>query len=217
MGALLQGPLGKLSIQAGEPAQYSLVVGDQELPLNDLVGTGLRIDYIGQVCCGACGAVTTKSYGGGYCYDCFASLARCDLCVMAPDRCHYHLGTCREPDWGEEFCMQPHLVYLANATGLKVGITRANRAIGRWLDQGAVQGLVVGRTVTRREAGLIEVELAQAISDRTDWRKLVSADAPPLDLVEKAQGIPTSETITIVPCQERPILGRNNAIHSNRG
>ncbi len=48
---------------------------------------------------------------------------------------------------------------------------------------------MVGRTVTRREAGLIEVELAKTISDRTDWRQLVSADAPPLDLEERAQSI----------------------------
>ena len=82
--------------------------------------------------------------------------------------------------------MQPHVVYLANTTGLKVGITRAGRTVGRWLDQGAVQGPVICRTDTRRQAGLVEVALAATVKDRADWRALVSADAPPLDLQSEA-------------------------------
>lgn len=138
--------------------------------------------FAGVVHCRHCDAQSAKSFGGGYCYDCFTTLARCDLCVVSPDRCHYDAGTCREPEWGEAFCMQPHRVYLANSSGLKVGITRAGREIGRWLDQGAIQGLVVLDADTRRDAGLAEVRIATLLADRTDWRRMLRSDVPELDL-----------------------------------
>ncbi len=117
-----------------------------------------------------CGASTRKSYGDGYCYPCFKTLARCDLCVVSPDRCHYAAGTCREPAWGEAFCMQPHVVYLANSAGAKVGITKPENLPGRWLDQGATQAVVIMRTHSRHQAGCVEAALARHVSDRTDWR-----------------------------------------------
>jgi hypothetical protein len=159
---------------AGRAADYALAFADgREIPLNDRLGSGLLISFSGVVHCRHCGAQSTKSFGGGYCYDCFSTLARCDLCVVSPDRCHYDAGTCREPEWGEAFCMQPHRVYLANSSGLKVGITRAGRELHRWLDQGAIQGRVILDADTRRAAGL---------ADRTDWRKMLRADVPELDL-----------------------------------
>ena len=191
--------LSKLRIEPGEPARYALHLGDELVPLNEQVGRGLKIEFTGVVVCTACGARGARSYGGGYCYDCFTTLARADLCMMAPNRCHHHFGTCREPEWGSAFCMQPHVVYLANTAGLKVGLTRAERSVGRWLDQGATQGMVICHAATRREAGLIEVALAQHVSDRADWRKLVQGDAPPIDLPARAEGL--KRTVEI-PCGE---------------
>ncbi len=179
-------PLGRLAIEPDDPARYTLRLGDAQLPLNPLLDRGLSLSFTGRMFCTACAEPTSRAYGGGYCYDCFTILARADLCMVSPDRCHHHLGTCREPDWGTSFCMQPHVVYLANTAGAKVGLTRADRAIGRWLDQGAVQGLVICAAATRREAGLIEATIARQVSDRADWRKLVAADAPPLDLLALA-------------------------------
>ncbi len=170
-------------IDGSTPARYTLVFdGAETLPLNELIGAGVTVTFDGVVVCRYCGAESRKSFGGGYCYDCFRTLARCDLCVVSPHRCHYDQGTCREPQWGEAFCMQPHRVYLANSSGIKVGITRAGREVGRWLDQGAIQGLVVLEAESRRAAGLAEVTIAQRLPDRTDWRKMLRADVPELDL-----------------------------------
>ncbi len=167
------------------PAQYRLVFAEgPAVSLNEHIGAGLEIRATGTVVCRHCGAEGRRSFGGGYCYDCFTTLARCDLCVVSPDRCHYHLGTCREPSWGDAFCMQPHLVYLANSSGVKVGITRAGRAEGRWLDQGAIQGLVILEADSRRAAGLAEAAIARLLPDRTDWRKMLRSDVPTLDLAE---------------------------------
>lgn len=186
---MLEGALQALSVQAGRPAQYALTVrpaagGDREvsLPLNSLLGNGLRIEFNGRITCSFCGVPTRRSYGEGHCYGCFRSLARCDLCVMSPVRCHYAAGTCREPAWGEAFCMQPHLVYLASSSGPKVGITRAGGQVGRWLDQGASQGLVVAAAPSRHLAGVLEARLARRVSDRTDWRRLLRGEPAPVDL-----------------------------------
>ncbi|HEY5646156.1 MAG TPA: DUF2797 domain-containing protein [Pseudomonadales bacterium] len=182
---LLAGVLADLLVEGGEtePASYTLCFdGGERLLLNPHVGAGLEMSFDGTVICRHCGSAGRRSFGGGYCYGCFRSLARCDLCVVSPDRCHFDAGTCREPEWGRAFCMRPHHVYLANASGIKVGLTRSGRAHTRWLDQGAIQGLVILQADTRRAAGIAEVMLARQLPDRTDWRKMLRADVPEIDL-----------------------------------
>jgi hypothetical protein len=179
---LARGALAQMSSALDRPVRYSLDVGDVSIPLNDLLGREVTLRFVGRITCRYCGATTRKSYGDGHCYDCFKTLARCDLCVVSPDRCHYAAGTCREPDWGDAFCMQPHLVYLANSAGPKVGITRPQNVPMRWLDQGATQAMPVMRTQTRHQAGCVEAALARYVADRTDWRGLVGRDAAPIDL-----------------------------------
>lgn len=204
MSETVQGALAGLAIDPGpegETAAYSLRFADEQtLSLNDRIGTGIEFSFLGEVLCRHCGARSRRSFGGGYCYDCFTTLARCDLCVLSPDRCHYAAGTCREPEWGEAFCMQSHVVYLANTSGLKVGITRRGREIGRWLDQGAIQALEILEADTRRAAGLAEVLIGESLKDRTDWRKMLRADVPELDLVAarenlRGSGLPLPEGV----------------------
>ena len=79
-------------------------------------------------------------------------------------------------------CMQPHVVYLANSGGLKVGLTQDQKQQQRWLSQGATQGLVIARATSRRAAGILEATIAQQISDRTQWRKMVALAPVPVDL-----------------------------------
>ena len=194
---VLEGALRKLELtpgEAGEPARCTLrLAGEDEsgqhIELNGHLGGGVRIEYLGRVRCMHCGRRSPKSFGNGYCYPCFTTLARCDLCVVSPDRCHYHLGTCREPDWGKEFCMREHLVYLANTSGIKVGITRRGSQLGRWLDQGAIQALPILGATTRRGVGLAEVAIARFMPDRTDWKRLLRGEAERLDLAGEARAL----------------------------
>ena len=104
---------------------------------------------------------------------------------MSPEKCHYDQGTCRDASWGDEFCMQDHIVYLANSSGIKVGITRHSQIPTRWLDQGAMQALPIARVATRQLSGLLEVILKQHVSDKTNWRTLLKQDALDLDLAAK--------------------------------
>ena len=78
--------------------------------------------------------------------------------------------------------MQSHYVYLANSSGIKVGITRGSQIPTRWIDQGASQALPIFRVGNRYQSGLLEVAIKQHVSDRTDWRKMLKGEAEPLDL-----------------------------------
>ncbi len=104
---------------------------------------------------------------------------------MSPEKCHYDKGTCRDASWGDEFCMQDHIVYLANSSGIKVGITRHSQIPTRWLDQGAMQAMPIARVSTRQLSGLLEVIFKQHVSDKTNWRTLLKQDAIDLDLPAK--------------------------------
>ena len=179
-----RGSISKMSARLESPlVQYAFRLGDSEVPVNPLLGTTVRLEYLGAIHCIHCGRKTKTSFSQGYCYPCMSKLAQCDVCIMAPERCHYDQGTCREPAWGEQFCMTDHIVYLANSSGLKVGITRASQLPTRWLDQGASQALPIMRVATRQQSGLVEDLFRAHVPDRTNWRALLKGDAEAVDLV----------------------------------
>lgn len=161
---------------------YQLPLGESLLAMNENIGKVIKLTYDEEINCIACGRKTKKSFAQGHCYPCFRSLASCDMCIMKPETCHFAAGTCRQPEWGEANCFIPHYVYLANSSGIKVGITRGTQVPTRWMDQGASQALPVFKVANRMQSGLLEVVLKQHVSDRTDWRKLLKADAEPLDM-----------------------------------
>ncbi len=107
------------------------------------------------------------------------------MCIIKPELCHYRLGTCREPEWGEKHCMQDHYVYLANSSGVKVGITRHSQVPTRWIDQGAVQVLPIMKVISRYLSGLAEIIIAKHVSDKTSWQKMLKNQVQMLDLIAK--------------------------------
>jgi hypothetical protein len=179
---LASGGLRKMRTGLSEPVEYTLRLGDSLVPLNPLIGQRLTLEYAGEIHCIHCDRKTRKSFNQGYCYPCFTRLARCDSCIVSPEKCHYDAGTCREPDWGEANCQIAHIVYLANSSGLKVGITRVTQVPTRWMDQGAVQALPILRVATRFQSGLVEVVYRQHIADRTNWRAMLKGEAEEVDL-----------------------------------
>lgn len=152
---------------------YNFVVGKDSLPLGSLLGQTIEIEFIGEKSCIHCGRRVRKLYQNGYCFPCVTTLAECDLCIVKPHECHYHLGTCREPAFGDTHCMIPHYVYLADSSSVKVGLTRKGRQLKRWADQGATSAILFAQTSTRKLAGELEMEIAQHLPDKTDWRKML--------------------------------------------
>jgi hypothetical protein len=181
-----QGHLRKMAISHDDDcAQYQIRLDDQFISLNEKIGQPIRIESLGEIHCVECGRKSKKSFSQGYCYPCFSRLPQCDVCIMSPEKCHYDQGTCRDASWGDEFCMQDHIVYLANSSGIKVGITRHTQIPTRWLDQGAMQAMPIARVATRQLSGLLEVIFKQHVADKTNWRTLLKQDALDLDLSSK--------------------------------
>jgi len=176
------GPARKMKTRLTGPVTYHLPLGESLVPLNPLIGQPLRLTYTGQINCVHCGRNSSKSFNQGYCYPCFTKLAQCDSCIIQPEKCHFDLGTCREPEWGEQFCMQDHIVYLANSSGVKVGITRATQVPTRWIDQGAVQALPIIRVRSRLQSGSLEVLFKQHTADKTNWREMLKGSDHETDL-----------------------------------
>lgn len=176
------GPLQKMRVAAGAPVAYELRIGDAAIALNPLLGEPVQLQFAGVITCLHCGRKTRKSFNQGYCYPCFQSLAQCDSCIVSPEKCHHDAGTCREPEWGQSHCMQPHVVYLANSSGVKVGITRGTQLPTRWIDQGAVQALPILSVQTRQQSGLVEMLFKQHVADRTNWRAMLKGQVATVDL-----------------------------------
>ena len=182
----LSGHIDKMhtSLEEGM-AHYKLSLDDQQVDMGSLVGQHIELTFNKTIQCAnpECKRITPKSFSQGYCFPCARSLARCDLCIMRPETCHYHLGTCREPEWGLSNCFTPHVVYLANSSGAKVGITRKTNIPNRWIDQGAICALSILEVKTRLESGLIEKALKSFITDKTNWRAMLKNETTPADLV----------------------------------
>jgi hypothetical protein len=186
---IYQGNLRKMSNVLTNPIEYSLVVDDEVIAINKAIGKDLKLKFLGEINCIACNRLIKKTYNQGYCFPCTRTLASCDLCILKPSLCHYHKGTCREPQWGKGHCFVAHIVYLANSSGLKVGITRETQIPTRWIDQGAVQALPVFRVQSRYQSGLIEEEARKYMADKTNWRKMLQGNIEPIDLVAERDNL----------------------------
>ncbi len=179
-----QGNLHKMHTSLETPVVYELNLCGHTIRLNDLIGKQIRLEFLQNIECIHCGRQTKKSFSQGYCYPCFSRLAQCDMCIVSPEKCHYHLGTCREPEWGLANCMKSHIIYLSNTSGVKVGITRESQLPTRWIDQGAVQGLAILRVSRRYYSGLIEIAFKRYLNDKTNWRSMLKHEVQDINLYE---------------------------------
>lgn len=186
---MLEGNLLKMQSQFKDVVEYSLPVGKHLIPLNEWIGQKIRIEFLGQINDIHDGHAIKKSYGQGYSYQNFISLACCDFCIVRPEKCHYHLGTCREPQWGEEYCLVEHVVYLALTSTVKVGVTRCTQIPTRWIDQGATRAIPLVAVGDRLTAGLIEVEMKSNFEDKTNWRKMLLNQCEIMDLTSLREGV----------------------------
>ncbi|WP_293267810.1 DUF2797 domain-containing protein [Neptunomonas sp.] len=185
MQILGTGALSKMHTELAEQVRYSLILGETPVVMNQLLEKKIRIRSLGEINCSHCGKKTKKSFSQGFCYPCFKRLPQCDLCIMSPEKCHFQEGTCRDASWGERNCFVPHTVYLANSSGVKVGITRGTQVPTRWIDQGAIQALPIFNVQTRFQSGLVERIYGEHISDRTNWRAMLKGEVVLLDLEKK--------------------------------
>ena len=192
-----EGPLYKMKTKLNNPVDYQLAVGEQLIGLNDLIGKDISLIYQGRIYCVKCGKKTYKSFGQGFCYNCFITAPEADPAIIHPELDLAHEGISRDMEWAKEFSLTDHYVYLAFTGAVKVGVTRSVQVITRWIDQGATAAIKLAKVPYRQLAGKIEVELKNYFSDKTNWRLMLTDNfINPTELLiqkEKATGLLSEE------------------------
>lgn len=182
---MIQGNLKKMRTQDGDEVAYHLELSET-VRMNDYIGKPLRLTHTGRINCSSCGKVTKKSFGSGFCYSCFTTAPEASECVLRPELCRAHLGEGRDLEWEERNHNQPHIVYLAASSAVKVGVTRTTQVPTRWIDQGASAAVILAETPNRYEAGRIEVAMKELYTDKTSWQKMLKNDIDEsIDLLEE--------------------------------
>jgi hypothetical protein len=166
------GNLQKMKTALDEQIQYRLNLSE-EINMNDLIGQDIFLEWNGVINCKSCSVKTKKSFGQGFCYSCFTTAPEAAECILRPELCRAHLGEGRDPEWEEKHHNQPHVVYLAASSGVKVGVTREEQVPTRWIDQGASSAIILAETPNRYEAGRIEVALKEFFTDKTHWQRML--------------------------------------------
>ncbi len=172
----------KLSALLTDPVTYQLHLGDQDILLNDFLDKSLTLVFQGEIYCIQCGRKTAKSFQQGHCFPCMKRINECHNCMIHPERCLVEEGNCPRDDWAHRQCHAPHFIYLANSSGLKVGVTRDINVPARWIDQGASAALAIIKAPNRRQAGLVEVAFKKYVNDKTNWRVMLKNEITDMDL-----------------------------------
>lgn len=154
----------------GQDVRYFMPIGGEMIALHEWIHRHVRLEFTGRLQCMDCKKIVKKFYAPGLCYVCMQSSALNSECIINPEKCEAHLGKGKVPEWEALHHNQPHIVYLANSGGLKVGVTRSDQIPTRWIDQGADEAIILARTPYRQLAGQIEVALKTHLSDKTNWR-----------------------------------------------
>ena len=142
-----EGVLTKMQTENGSPIQYYLVFENDFLNVNQLLDKTLSISFVKFQCLN-CGQ-DKKIYRQGYCYDCFFEVPQVADWVIRPELSMAHLNKeDRDLEYEKKMQLQPHIVYLANSSNVKVGVTRKSQVPTRWIDQGAHEAIEIGASLS---------------------------------------------------------------------
>lgn len=153
---------------------YDILEPGDKLEMNDLVGKEISIRFDGQINCVETGKKIKKTFGEGLSYPSFIKSPLASPSIIRPELSRIHEGIAlRDAEWEEKYHNKPHITYLALTAGIKVGVTSQRNVPYRWMDQGAVEAIILAETPYRQLAGLIEVALKEHVSDKTNWRNML--------------------------------------------
>ena len=181
---MYSGIIKKMEAEYLSPVNYSFLIGNEKVNLNQLINKKITLNWSGKVQC-LCGKRLSKFYRQNFCYQCYWNAPEASPSIFKPELCTADLGIEeRDLEWEMKFQIAPHYIYLANSSDLKVGITRKTQQLTRWIDQGASQAVLIAEVPNRRISGIVELEFKKSISDRTNWRKMLSGEPSQLDMLE---------------------------------
>ncbi|GGD45862.1 DUF2797 domain-containing protein [Muriicola marianensis] len=177
-----EGVLRKMKTEIGDPIQYYLLFETDFLNVNQVLGKKLQISFLKYQCLN-CG-LERPIFRQGFCRTCFFDIPAAGDWIMHPELSTAHLGKeDRDLEYEKKMQLQPHIVYLANSSNVKVGVTRKSQVPTRWIDQGAHEAIEIVEVPNRYLAGITEVALKEHIADKTNWRKMLTNDVDDEDLV----------------------------------
>ena len=181
-----EGVLNKMQTQFETPIQYFLIFQDSFLNVNQLLNKNIEINFEGYQCLNC--EKKKKIFRQGFCYDCFYSSPAVGDWIMKPELSTAHLGIQdRDLAYEEKVQLQPHIVYLALSSEVKVGVTRKTQVPTRWIDQGAEKAISIVEVPNRYLAGITEVALKNHFADKTNWRKMLTNDIIFTDLIKERE------------------------------
>lgn len=181
-----EGVLRKMRTEIGHPIQYYMLFEDDFLNVNQVLDKNLTIRFIKYQCLN-CGE-DRLIYRQSFCKNCFFDIPSAGDWIMRPELSTAHLDKeDRDLEYEKKVQLQPHIVYLANSSNIKVGVTRKSQVPTRWIDQGAHEAIEIVETPNRYLAGITEVALKDHVGDKTNWRKMLTNIVDDKNLVDWRQ------------------------------
>jgi len=178
-----QGVLRKMETEFSQPIQYYLVFENDFLNINQLLNKTITIEFVKYQCLNC--SLDKPIFRQGFDKQCFYEVPQAADWIMRPELSTAHLGKeDRDLEYEKKAQLQPHIVYLANSSNVKVGVTRKNQVPTRWIDQGTHDAIEIVEVPNRYLSGITEVALKDYVADKTNWRKMLKNDIEDENLVE---------------------------------
>ena len=204
---MFSGVLKKMNTAFGPSVGYYLNLKDDFVALHQFIDQSITLEMIGYECLNC--SRTEPIFRQGFCKKCFFESPNAGDWIMRPELSTAHLDIeDRDLVYEKKVQLQPHIVYLALSSHLKVGVTRKTQVPTRWIDQGAHQALAVLEVPNRYLAGVGEVALKEIYSDKTNWRKMLQNEAEPIDWVSER-----NKAIDHLPKELKPYVLHENTEH----
>ena len=180
---IYQGVLKKMMTENTEIIQYYLDMNDDFINMNQLLGAQIGIQFVSYECLNCHSA--KEIFRQGFCKSCFFDTPNAGDWIMRPELSTAHLGIeDRDLAYEQSVQLKPHIVYSANSSNVKVGVTRKQQVPTRWIDQGAPEAIEILEAPNRYLAAITEVALKEHVADKTNWRKLLKNDIEDVNLVD---------------------------------
>jgi hypothetical protein len=183
---IYKGVLKKMSTEIGSPVQYYLIMENGFINMNQILDKTLEISFLKYECLNC--HLDKPIYRQGFCKSCFFEAPQAADWILRPELSTAHLNKeDRDLAYEKRMQLQPHIVYLANSSTIKVGVTRKDQIPTRWIDQGAHEAIEIVEVPNRYLAGITEVALKEFVSDKTNWRKMLTNSIEDVDLIAEKE------------------------------
>ena len=162
---IFQGVLTKMTTEYANPINYYLILGSDFIHANQLLDKKISFNYVKNECLNC--HLDLEIFRQGFCKSCFFDIPQAAEWIMKPELSKAHLDKeDRDLEYEKKVQLKPHIVYLANSSNVKVGVTRKTQVPTRWIDQGAHEALEILEVPNRYLAGITEVALKEFVADK---------------------------------------------------